>query len=49
MDFAAQERRTARRHTRAQENGETCVQCHYGLVHKLPDNADALIDAVFSE
>ena len=49
MDFEAQERRTARRHQRAQENGETCVQCHYGIVHKLPDNADAILDNVFSE
>ena len=48
MNLESQERRTARRHTRAQEEGQTCVQCHYGAVHKLPEDADAIIDRVFA-
>lgn len=48
MDLASQERRTARRHSRAGEQGQTCVQCHYGLVHELPENAEALIDEIFA-
>ena len=48
MDLESQERRTARRHTRAQEQGQTCVQCHYGSVHKLPEDADAILDRVFA-
>jgi nitrate/TMAO reductase-like tetraheme cytochrome c subunit len=49
MDLASQERRTARRHTQAREKGQTCVQCHYGLVHKEPENAEAILEAVFAE
>ena len=48
MDFAQQERRTARRHARAEEEGQTCVQCHYGLVHKEPDGAQEILEAVFA-
>ncbi len=49
MDMESQERRTARRHSRADENGQTCVQCHYGIVHALPENAEAILDEVFAE
>lgn len=49
MDFETQERRTARRHTRAEENGETCIQCHYGIVHKEPEGATDIIERVFAE
>ena len=48
MDLEAQEKRTARRHTRARDEGQTCVQCHYGIVHKLPENAEAIIERVFA-
>ena len=37
-------RRAARQHTRAEENGDTCIDCHYGLVHELPDNAEARLE-----
>ena len=49
MDLASQERRTARRHAQAEEKGQTCVQCHYGIVHAEPANAAAIIDEVFAE
>ena len=49
MDLASQERRTARRHSQAEERGQTCVQCHYGIVHKEPENTEAILDAVFAD
>ncbi len=49
MDLEAQERRTARRHSQAEEKGQTCVQCHWGLVHKEPENAEAILDEIFAE
>jgi nitrate/TMAO reductase-like tetraheme cytochrome c subunit len=49
MDLESQERRTARRHSQAEEKGQTCIQCHYGIVHKLPENAVEIIDRVFAD
>ena len=49
MDLEAQERRTARQHTRANENGETCIDCHYGIVHKEPENAAEILDRLTEE
>ncbi|MEE4278128.1 MAG: NapC/NirT family cytochrome c [Halieaceae bacterium] len=48
MNLAAQERRPARHHARARESGQTCIQCHYGLVHKLPENADEMVERIFA-
>ena len=44
-----QQRTAARRHAKAEENGETCIDCHYGLVHEEPENASELYDAVAAE
>ena len=49
MDLDAQERRTARQHSRAAENGKTCIECHYGIVHTLPDNTEARLERIVSE
>jgi nitrate/TMAO reductase-like tetraheme cytochrome c subunit len=49
MNLASQERRTARRHSQAQEKGQTCVQCHYGIAHAEPENAKAILEKVFAE
>lgn len=49
MDLESQDRRTARQHARAEENGETCVQCHYGIVHQLPEGAEAILDEIVAE
>lgn len=46
MDLEAQDRRTARRHAGAEENGQTCIDCHYGLVHKEPEDAEAIMERV---
>lgn len=47
MDLEAQGRSTARRHTR--DEGETCIDCHYGLVHKPPDNAEEILESIAAE
>jgi len=46
MDLENQERRTARQHSRAPENGETCIDCHYGIVHVAPENAEEILDSL---
>lgn len=46
MDLELQDRRAARRHSQAADKGETCIDCHYGIVHALPDNSEAILDAI---
>jgi cytochrome c-type protein NapC len=36
MDFEQQERVSARRHERGFKAGETCIDCHKGVAHHLP-------------
>ncbi|MFW2403512.1 MAG: NapC/NirT family cytochrome c [Gammaproteobacteria bacterium] len=38
MVLENQERRAQRRHAKAAEDGTTCIECHQGIVHKLPEN-----------
>ncbi len=49
MDLEAQGRTTARRHSQAETRGETCIDCHYGIVHKEPENAEEIMDAIAAE
>ena len=49
MDLESQGRSAARRHTRAAERGETCIDCHYGIVHKGPQNAREILDKLKEE
>ncbi|MBT8130721.1 MAG: NapC/NirT family cytochrome c [Gammaproteobacteria bacterium] len=49
MDLEAQGRSTARRHSSAQEKGQTCIDCHYGIVHKAPDNASEILERIASD
>lgn len=49
MDLEAQGRTTARRHSQAEKRGETCIDCHYGIVHKEPANAEQIMDAITAE
>jgi nitrate/TMAO reductase-like tetraheme cytochrome c subunit len=49
MDLDNQERRTARQHTRSTENGETCIDCHYGIVHQEPEGAAEIIERLQQE
>jgi ferredoxin len=37
MDFAEQGRRAVRQHSEGLETGKTCIDCHKGIAHELPD------------
>lgn len=39
MDLEKQERSASRKHTlkRHEERGETCIECHQGIAHELPE------------
>ena len=36
MDLAEQTRTARKKHERAEEEGETCIECHQGVAHKEP-------------
>lgn len=38
MDFDEQEGRSRRKHEAAKEDGKTCIDCHKGIAHELPDD-----------
>lgn len=40
MDLSEQDRSGRNRHARAEEQGETCIDCHKGLAHEEPDDPD---------
>lgn len=40
MDYSRQEPRAARFHQEALTAGMTCIDCHRGIAHKLPPNAN---------
>jgi nitrate/TMAO reductase-like tetraheme cytochrome c subunit len=42
MDLSGQDRYARKRHERAQEKGETCIDCHTGIAHKEPQEPDEL-------
>ncbi|HEY6923965.1 MAG TPA: NapC/NirT family cytochrome c [Steroidobacteraceae bacterium] len=42
MNLEAQGGMPARKHKAAMQSGKTCVECHRGIVHTLPQNADEL-------
>ena len=37
MDFTLQESRAANEHQRAIDTGMTCIDCHQGIAHSLPE------------
>lgn len=39
MDFTTQEPRAYNRHEEAISNGATCIDCHKGIAHELPEGA----------
>lgn len=49
MDLESQDRRAARRHSGAAENGETCIDCHYSIVHKEPDGTEAIMERIAAD
>lgn len=38
MDFTMQANRAAAEHQRGQDEGKTCIDCHQGIAHSLPQN-----------
>jgi cytochrome c-type protein NapC len=40
MDLAEQDSYASKRHKRAVKKGETCIDCHDGIVHELPERPD---------
>ena len=40
MDMSEQDRMARRRHTRAEEEGKTCIDCHKGIAHEEPDEPE---------
>ena len=51
MDEEKQDRYSVRRHKKGNDKGETCIDCHEGIAHELPegyesgDNAEAAAEA----
>ena len=40
MDFGEQGRRAIKQHSKALDEGKTCIDCHKGIAHELPDMHD---------
>ncbi len=40
MDLAAQDRSARSRHSNAPDKGDTCIDCHKGIVHAMPEEPD---------
>lgn len=40
MDYSTQEPRASKTHQEALTTGKTCIDCHRGIAHKLPPNAN---------
>ncbi|MCK4707401.1 MAG: NapC/NirT family cytochrome c [Gammaproteobacteria bacterium] len=38
MDLSEQDRTGRKRHARAEEQGETCIDCHKGIAHEEPED-----------
>jgi Nitrate/TMAO reductases, membrane-bound tetraheme cytochrome c subunit len=49
MDFMSQEPRSAQIHADGIEKGQTCIDCHKGIAHKLPPNAEQEYQKLISE
>lgn len=42
MDYDEQGKSAARKHPKAIEKGQTCIDCHQGIAHELPDEPEDL-------
>ena len=52
MDGEEQGRMASRMHARAQEKGQTCIDCHRGMVHDMDDSHEEIwkeVDLMFQE
>jgi cytochrome c-type protein NapC len=37
MDFKKQQKRPQKKHPQAMKQGKTCIDCHKGIAHSLPE------------
>jgi len=49
MDLSAQENRASTLHQKALAAGGTCIDCHRGVAHRLPEGADDAAKALYQE
>jgi len=49
MDLEGQGRSAANRHSKAAGRGQTCIDCHYGIVHIEPENSSDIFDKLNEE
>lgn len=49
MDFTYQGRRAVAQHSKGLEEGKTCIDCHKGIAHDLPDMREDLPTATVGE
>lgn len=49
MDYAQQEPRASNTHQRALTSGQTCIDCHRGIAHRLPPNATEEYEKLVSD
>ena len=49
MDFTKQETRAGKKHQEAVDTGKTCIDCHQGIAHKLPEGAREGYDEVVKQ
>ena len=49
MDLSEQDRTARKKHSRAIDEGKTCIDCHTGIAHELPDEPEDEEDEEDSE
>ena len=48
MDAESQNKMAQRSHARAKESGKTCIECHQGVAHPLPEEEEQAVAALGS-
>mgnify|MGYP001615712688 FL=1 len=49
MDFTKQETRAAKQHQLAVDTGKTCIDCHQGIAHRLPEGGREAYEKLMQE
>ncbi len=49
MDYTTQSRRAYKRHIKGFDEGQTCIDCHKGIAHQLPDMHDVDASVVLGQ
>jgi cytochrome c-type protein NapC len=49
MDLSEQDRFARKKHGKAVDRGKTCIDCHKGIAHELPEEPEELDDAADSD